>query len=137
MRVIFIICIEWGSNPRILTILGLKSNALDHSAIRASIWFLTCCEFLVKRLNCCYEPFLHPPLRTTEKIAHTGNRTQPNFFIIRFDVGLKVRDPQFEEDNRWVLQDLFYPAWKAEYFESHNAQNYHFLSYNIGIGYPF
>ncbi len=66
-----------------------------------------------------------------------GVRADFNFFIIRFDVGLKVRDPQFEEDNRWVLQDLFYPAWKAEYFESHNAQNYHFLSYNIGIGYPF
>ena len=28
-------CLEWDSNPRILTILELESSALDHSAIQA------------------------------------------------------------------------------------------------------
>lgn len=66
-----------------------------------------------------------------------GIRVDFNFFIIRFDVGIKIRDPQFAEDKRWVIQNLFDTQWKTNYFETHNAQNYHFLAFNIGIGYPF
>ncbi len=66
-----------------------------------------------------------------------GIRADFNFFIIRFDIGIKIRDPQFDETKRWVVQNYFNSAWRAAYYESHNAQTYHFLAFNIGIGYPF
>ncbi len=66
-----------------------------------------------------------------------GIRADFNFFIIRFDIGIKVRDPQFEESKRWVVQNYFNRQWRTDFFESHNGQNYHFLAFNIGIGYPF
>ena len=65
-----------------------------------------------------------------------GIRADFNFFIIRFDVGLKIRDPQLAENNRWVIQQLFKPDWKKQYKESYKKE-YNFLAFNIGIGYPF
>ena len=65
-----------------------------------------------------------------------GIRADFNFFIIRCDIGIKVRDPQFVEDRRWVIQHLFDPAWKQEYRTIHDTK-YSFLAFNIGIGYPF
>ncbi|MDQ3048205.1 MAG: BamA/TamA family outer membrane protein [Bacteroidota bacterium] len=66
-----------------------------------------------------------------------GVRADLNFFIIRLDVGLKVRDPQFAEPDRWVIRELFDPEWKRNYRETHNGRKYGFLAFNIGIGYPF
>jgi outer membrane protein assembly factor BamA len=66
-----------------------------------------------------------------------GLRADFNFFVLRLDVGLKVRDPQFPEQKRWVIDHLFDPAWKAEYKLSHNGRKYNFLVFNIGINYPF
>lgn len=65
-----------------------------------------------------------------------GIRADFNFFIIRFDIGLKLRDPQFAENERWVIQHLGDSDWKIKYNESHK-KNYNFLAFNIGIGYPF
>lgn len=65
-----------------------------------------------------------------------GIRADFNFFIIRFDVGLKLRDPQFLENERWVIQHAFDKTWKDQYYESHKKA-YNFLAFNIGIGYPF
>jgi hypothetical protein len=65
-----------------------------------------------------------------------GIRADFSFFIIRFDTGIKVRDPQFLENDRWVLNHIFDRTWKKTYNESHQ-KNYNFLSFNIGIGYPF
>lgn len=65
-----------------------------------------------------------------------GVRADFNFFIIRFDLGVKVRDPQFSEDNRWVIQHSFDRKWKQEYFTANNRE-YSYLAFNIGIGYPF
>jgi outer membrane protein assembly factor BamA len=66
-----------------------------------------------------------------------GVRADFNFFIIRFDLGIKVRDPQFAENKRWVIQNLFNPAWRNDFRETHYNTKYGFLTYNIGIGYPF
>lgn len=66
-----------------------------------------------------------------------GLRGDFNFFIIRFDIGLKIRDPQFDESERWVIQHLFDPEWKRVYAEQNNATKYNFFAFNIGIGYPF
>jgi outer membrane protein assembly factor BamA len=66
-----------------------------------------------------------------------GLRFDFNFFIIRFDLGLKVRDPQFSESKRWVINNLFNPEWKNNYRLTHNNSKYGFFAFNIGIGYPF
>ncbi len=66
-----------------------------------------------------------------------GIRADFSFFIIRFDLGIKARDPQFEESKRWVLQHLFDSSWKQDYRGSHSDNKYNFLGFNIGIGYPF
>ena len=62
-----------------------------------------------------------------------GIRADFSFFIIRLDVGVKVRDPHFPLADRWVIQHWFDPhiaKWK-------NDNNYNFFAFNIGIGYPF
>ncbi|OFY85551.1 MAG: hypothetical protein A3F72_10295 [Bacteroidetes bacterium RIFCSPLOWO2_12_FULL_35_15] len=66
-----------------------------------------------------------------------GLRADFNFFVIRFDLGLKVRDPQFDETKRWVIQNLFNAEWKSNYQDNHNNKKYGFWAFNIGIGYPF
>jgi outer membrane protein assembly factor BamA len=66
-----------------------------------------------------------------------GLRADFGFFIIRLDVGLKVRDPQFSEPDRWVIQQLFNPEWKRLYRVNNNGSKYNFFAFNIGIGYPF
>jgi len=66
-----------------------------------------------------------------------GIRGDFNFFIIRLDMGLKVRDPQFAENKRWVINNLFNNEWKSNYRLSHNDRKYSFFAFNIGIGYPF
>ena len=66
-----------------------------------------------------------------------GVRADFNFFIIRFDVGLKVRDPKFNENKRWVIQNLFDPEWKRVYRLENSNRKYDFFTFNLGIGYPF
>ncbi|MBL7883760.1 MAG: BamA/TamA family outer membrane protein [Bacteroidia bacterium] len=66
-----------------------------------------------------------------------GIRADFNFFILRFDLGLKVRDPQFAEDKRWVIENIFDNEWKEQYRINHTGRNYSFFAFNIGIGYPF
>jgi outer membrane protein assembly factor BamA len=66
-----------------------------------------------------------------------GLRADFSFFVLRLDVGIKTRDPQFPEANRWVIGNLFNPAWKADYKASHNGRKYNFFVFNIGINYPF
>ncbi len=66
-----------------------------------------------------------------------GLRTDFSFFIIRFDLGLKIRDPKFPENNRWVIQHLFNPKWEQLYVVTNSQRPYNFFTFNIGIGYPF
>lgn len=65
-----------------------------------------------------------------------GARLDFSFFIIRFDLGIKVRDPQFIESERWVIQHLFDNNWKSNYQKTHTS-SYSFTNFNLGIGYPF
>lgn len=65
-----------------------------------------------------------------------GVRADFDFFIIRFDWGLKARDPQFAEKERWVIEHWVDPQWKKNYYLLNNRE-YSFLAFNIGIGYPF
>ena len=65
-----------------------------------------------------------------------GLRADFNFFIIRLDVGLKAHDPQFAENERWVLQRLFNSDWKRD-FNNTYGMKYNFSALNLGIGYPF
>jgi outer membrane protein assembly factor BamA len=65
-----------------------------------------------------------------------GLRLDLSFFIIRLDLGIKVRDPQFFENDRWVIQHLFDGKWKDEYNIAFHKK-YNFSTLNFGIGYPF
>ena len=66
-----------------------------------------------------------------------GVRGDFNFFVLRLDVGIKVRDPQFVETERWVISHWFDKPWKNDYKEAHHSKAYNFTVFNIGIGYPF
>ena len=59
-----------------------------------------------------------------------GLRLDYRFLLFRFDLGLKLRDPRFENSNRWVIQNINNPDWK-------NTNDYSFFNFNFGIGYPF
>jgi len=65
-----------------------------------------------------------------------GVRADFSFFIIRLDLGIKARDPQFDENDRWVLQHLFSKTWKQDYLNNYGTK-YNFVVFNLGIGYPF
>ncbi len=65
-----------------------------------------------------------------------GARLDFNFFIVRFDLGIKVRDPQFSDADRWVIKHWFSSDWKNSY-NTTNGQKYNFTTFNLGVGYPF
>lgn len=65
-----------------------------------------------------------------------GARLDFSFFIIRFDLGVKLRDPQFNGTDRWVIQYFFDDKWNANY-RNLGRGDYPFLNFNLGIGYPF
>lgn len=70
--------------------------------------------------------------------AGAGLRFDLDYFVFRFDVGLKIRDPQFAPDDRWVIGKLFdSKAFKQQYEETHFPDTYNFFQYNFGIGMPF
>lgn len=68
-----------------------------------------------------------------------GFRYDLQYFVFRFDIGLKLRDPQFAPADQWVIQKLFSGGdqFKADYNAKNSPDNYHFFQYNFGIGLPF
>ncbi|QNK61945.1 BamA/TamA family outer membrane protein [Pedobacter sp. PAMC26386] len=68
-----------------------------------------------------------------------GLRYDLQYFVFRFDVGLKLRDPQFAPEDQWVIGKLF--SGRSEFQRTYNAANspdtYRFFQYNFGIGLPF
>lgn len=86
---------------------------------------------------------------TTFKFAQLGNqlgigtgvgfRYDVDFFVFRFDVGLKLKDPQFRGNDQWVIKKFFSGGqeFKDEYFRTHSPDGYRFVQYNFGIGLPF
>jgi len=68
-----------------------------------------------------------------------GFRYDVQFFVFRFDLGLKIKDPQFAGSEQWVIGKYLRGAkdFKASYYASHNPDRYRFMQYNFGIGMPF
>lgn len=68
-----------------------------------------------------------------------GLRFDMNYFVIRLDAGLKVKDPQFLGSDQWVIRHLFNNprAFRQDYFERHRPDRYSFIQYNFGVGMPF
>jgi outer membrane protein insertion porin family len=68
-----------------------------------------------------------------------GLRYDVQFFVFRFDLGLKLKDPQFEGSEQWVIGKYLNGAkeFKAKYLVSHAPDRYRFMQYNFGIGLPF
>src|SRR5690606_37428252 len=70
--------------------------------------------------------------------AGAGLRVDMNYFVFRFDAGVKVRDPQFRGQDSWVISELFdAKSFRKEYYETHKPDRYNFIQYNFGIGMPF
>lgn len=79
-----------------------------------------------------------------------GLRYDFSYFVVRLDLGLKLVDPAFTKGNRLVARNMFDKDWKSRdwLYELNGSppvdadgnvllRNYRFLSFNIGIGYPF
>ena len=68
-----------------------------------------------------------------------GFRYDLQYFVFRFDIGLKLRDPQFAPADQWVIQKLFSGGkeFRDDYNTKNSPDNYHFFQYNFGIGLPF
>ncbi|HEX8377081.1 MAG TPA: BamA/TamA family outer membrane protein, partial [Pedobacter sp.] len=66
-----------------------------------------------------------------------GLRFDVEYFIFRFDVGFKIKDPQFKGSEQWVIKNLFNNSFKDDYARSHNPDTYRLVQYNFGIGLPF
>lgn len=77
--------------------------------------------------------------------AGAGLRFDLEYFVFRFDVAAKIRDPQFIDPRYsggygpWVIKDLLSNrrTFKDDYFRLHEPVRYNFLQYNFGIGMPF
>ena len=68
-----------------------------------------------------------------------GFRYDVEFFVFRFDLGLKVKDPQFVGSEQWVINKFLSggKAFKRAYEITHKPDVYRFMQYNFGIGFPF
>jgi hypothetical protein len=68
-----------------------------------------------------------------------GFRYDVQFFVFRFDVGLKLKDPQFVGGEQWVISKFINGGkeFKDSYYNTHSPDRYRFLQYNFGIGMPF
>lgn len=69
----------------------------------------------------------------------TGLRYDLKYFLFRFDVGLKIKDPQFAPSEQWVIGKYLRGAkgFRKAYDLAHSPDRYRFVQYNFGIGLPF
>lgn len=70
--------------------------------------------------------------------AGIGARLDFDFFIIRLDTGVKMKDPSkpLGEKDGLVIKHFFDEQWKIGYKDLY-GKKYPFLNFNLGIGYPF
>ena len=68
-----------------------------------------------------------------------GLRFDLNYFVLRLDAGIKVKDPQFTGSDQWVIKHLFDTKEFKERYETvtNGPDKYRFVQYNFGIGMPF
>ena len=70
--------------------------------------------------------------------AGLGLRFDLEYFVFRFDAGIKVRGPQFRGSDQWVIRHLFNnKEFKRNYEQTNAPDTYRFVQYNFGIGLPF
>ncbi|MGK6351537.1 BamA/TamA family outer membrane protein [Parapedobacter sp. DT-150] len=70
--------------------------------------------------------------------AGAGLRFDLDYFVIRLDAGIKVRDPQFTGGKQWVISEFFDSReFKQQYRITNAPDRYNFVQYNFGIGMPF
>lgn len=70
--------------------------------------------------------------------AGLGLRFDLEYFVFRFDAGIKVKDPQFRGSDKWVIKHLFNNKdFKKAYEQTNAPDTYRFVQYNFGIGLPF
>jgi outer membrane protein insertion porin family len=71
--------------------------------------------------------------------AGTGFRYDVQYFVFRFDVGLKLKDPQFSGSDQWVISKFLGggKAFRNAYDAMNTPDRYRFVQYNFGIGMPF
>jgi len=70
--------------------------------------------------------------------AGAGLRFDLDYFVVRLDAGIKVRDPQFNGAKQWVISELFNSReFKEQYRVTNAPDRYNFIQYNFGIGMPF
>ena len=67
--------------------------------------------------------------------AGIGLRYDFEFFVVRLDFGIPVRDPMLKEGEQWVINNWFDKEWKKEYKNTFNRKS--IFAPNIGVGYPF
>lgn len=71
--------------------------------------------------------------------AGVGIRYDVQYFVFRFDVGIKLKDPQFSGSDQWVIRKFL--SGGKDFRNNYNLTNapdtYRFLQYNFGIGMPF
>ncbi|MGY4384811.1 outer membrane protein insertion porin family [Pedobacter sp. UYP24] len=68
-----------------------------------------------------------------------GFRYDVQYFVFRFDVGLKLKDPQFDGSEQWVISKFLGGGkdFKRVYNAANTPFQYRFVQYNFGIGMPF
>ncbi len=67
-----------------------------------------------------------------------GLRFDMDYFTMRLDAGLKVKDPQFKGGDQWVIRHLFDAKdFKEKYRQTNSPDRYGFFQYNFGVGLPF
>ena len=68
-----------------------------------------------------------------------GFRYDVQYFVFRFDIGLKLKDPQFRGSEQWVISKFLGGGreFKNEYKIANSPDTYRFVQYNFGIGLPF
>lgn len=67
-----------------------------------------------------------------------GLRFDYNYFVFRLDAGIKVKDPQFNGSDQYVIKHLFNKReFKDNFKITHRPDIYRFVQYNFGIGMPF
>ncbi len=71
--------------------------------------------------------------------AGTGFRYDVQYFVFRFDIGLKLKDPQFDGGDQWVINKFLTggKAFRNAYNAANTPDRYRFIQYNFGIGMPF
>ncbi len=67
-----------------------------------------------------------------------GLRFDMDYFVLRLDAGLKIKDPQFVGNDQWVVKHWFRSKdFKSNYYLHHRPDRYSFVQYNFGVGLPF